>query len=58
MNITSEHIQRYDKIVRNSFPTSKMQKIDNQRLIWTDNYRIVASVDVRTGKVIFKFETT
>ena len=56
MNLTVEQIQKYDKIVREKFQTAVMKKISPISLTWTDSYRIVASIRVVKGKVVFKFE--
>ena len=56
MNLKVEDIQKYDKLVREKYPTAQMKKVADDFLTWTSDYVIVAKVRTVKGKVIFKFE--
>ena len=56
MFLKTEEILKFDKKVREKYLTAQMRKVFPDFLTWSMDYRIVATLSIVDGKVVFKWE--
>lgn len=56
MHLKYEDIEKYDKLVRRHFLLAQMRKVGTKKLIWTEGYARVATLEALEDCIKFKFE--